>query len=81
MGIIRAAIDSIGGGLADSWLEVIEPSEMDMRTVLHLVYQFHKAEMISVTAIQGYFKYSFQRFYHSCLRTSDDDSRRRRCYR
>lgn len=33
MGIIRAAIDSIGGGLADSWLEVIEPSEMDMRTV------------------------------------------------
>ncbi len=33
MGIIRAALDAIGGGLADSWLEVIEPSEMDMRTV------------------------------------------------
>ena len=33
MGIIRATIDAIGGGLADSWLEVIEPSEMDMRTV------------------------------------------------
>lgn len=33
MGIIRAAIDAIGGGLADTWLEVIEPSAMDMRTV------------------------------------------------
>lgn len=33
MGLLRVAIDSIGGGLADTWLEVIEPSEMDMRTV------------------------------------------------
>lgn len=33
MGIIRAAIDAVSGGLADSWLEVIEPSNMDMRTV------------------------------------------------
>lgn len=33
MGIVRAAIDAIGGGLADTWLEVIEPSEMEMRTV------------------------------------------------
>ena len=27
MGIIRAAIDSIGGTLSDQWLEVIEPPE------------------------------------------------------
>lgn len=33
MGIIRAAIDAIGGGLADSWLEVIEPGPMDITTV------------------------------------------------
>ena len=26
MGIIRASIDAIRGGLADSWLEVIEPA-------------------------------------------------------
>lgn len=26
MGIIKAAINAVGGGLADSWLEVIEPS-------------------------------------------------------
>ena len=25
MGIIKAAINAVGGGLADSWLEVIEP--------------------------------------------------------
>ena len=59
MGIIRAAIDSIGGGLADSWLEVIEPSEMDMRTVFAPVYQFHKAETISVTAIQRVLQIQF----------------------
>lgn len=33
MGIIRAALNAVGGGLADSWLEVIEPSEMDITTV------------------------------------------------
>lgn len=33
MGIIRAAVNAVGGALADSWLEVIEPSEMDITTV------------------------------------------------
>lgn len=33
MGLIKTAIDALGGGLADTWLEVIEPSEMNMRTV------------------------------------------------
>ena len=28
MGIIKAAAGAIGGGLADQWLEVIEPEEM-----------------------------------------------------
>lgn len=34
MGIIRAAINTVGGSLADSWLEVIEPSDMDATTVM-----------------------------------------------
>lgn len=33
MGIIKAVIDSIGGGLADQWLEVIEPGDMTDNTV------------------------------------------------
>ena len=33
MGIIRATINAIGGGLADSWLEVIEAGSMDDNTV------------------------------------------------
>lgn len=32
MGIIKAAINAVGGGLADSWLEVIEPSPMGDNT-------------------------------------------------
>lgn len=34
MGIIKAATSSIGGGLADQWLEVIEPANMGDTTVL-----------------------------------------------
>ena len=34
MGIVRAVVDSVGGGLADTWLEVIEPSDMSTTTVL-----------------------------------------------
>ena len=33
MGIIKAAVSSISGGLADQWLEVIEPYEMSDTTV------------------------------------------------
>ena len=33
MGIIRAAVDSIKGGLADQWLEIIEPDDMGEQTV------------------------------------------------
>lgn len=33
MGIIKAAINAVGGGLADQWLEVIEPDDMGERTV------------------------------------------------
>lgn len=32
MGIIKAALNAIGGGLADSWLEVIEPAPMSDTT-------------------------------------------------
>ena len=34
MGIIKAAINAIGGGLADSWQEVIEPSPMGENTCI-----------------------------------------------
>ncbi|MEG0615540.1 MAG: SPFH domain-containing protein [Oscillospiraceae bacterium] len=34
MGIIKAALGAINGGLADSWLEVIEPGEMTGTTVM-----------------------------------------------
>lgn len=34
MGIIKAAINSAGGALADQWLEVIEPADMGGQTVL-----------------------------------------------
>ena len=33
MGIIRATMDAIGGGLADQWLEVLEADNMDGSTV------------------------------------------------
>ncbi len=34
MGIIKAALNTIGGSLADQWLEVIEPDSMGDQTVL-----------------------------------------------
>ena len=34
MGIIKAAINAVGGGLADSWLEVIEASPMGDNTLI-----------------------------------------------
>lgn len=34
MGIIKAATSAIGGGLADQWLEVIEPDNMSNSTVM-----------------------------------------------
>lgn len=34
MGIIRAAINAVTGALADTWLEVIEPSDMGEHTVI-----------------------------------------------
>ena len=33
MGIIRAVFNAMGGSLADSWQEVIEPNEMSDTTV------------------------------------------------
>ena len=34
MGIIKAAINAVRGGLADTWLEVIEPAPMGEHTVI-----------------------------------------------
>lgn len=42
MGIIKAAIDTVGGGLADQWLEVIEPENMGDTTVMTKGVQVRK---------------------------------------
>ena len=34
MGLIKAGLDSLNGGLADQWLEVIEPSDLSDKTVM-----------------------------------------------
>jgi membrane protease subunit (stomatin/prohibitin family) len=34
MGIIKAALGAVSGGLADQWLEVIEPASMDTNTIM-----------------------------------------------
>lgn len=34
MGLIRAAVGSVSGGLADQWLEVIEPSQLTNQTLM-----------------------------------------------
>ncbi len=34
MGLIKAATSTVGGGLADQWLEVIEPADMGQTTVM-----------------------------------------------
>ena len=72
MGIIRAAINAVTGGLADTWLEVIEPSPMGEHTVFapgQLVSQNGKSQnkkgssnmvdggkIVDYTAEPGYFK-------------------------
>ena len=43
MGIIRAAAHAVGGGLADQWLEVIEPENMGNRPYFQRVCR-HAAE-------------------------------------
>lgn len=34
MGLIRAAVGSVSGGLADQWLEVIEPAQLTNQTLM-----------------------------------------------
>jgi membrane protease subunit (stomatin/prohibitin family) len=69
MGIIRAAINAVGGALADSWQEVIEPSAMGENTCIcpgQLVTQNGKSQnkkglvdggkIVDFTAEPGYFQ-------------------------
>ncbi len=44
MGIVRAALRSVGGGLADQWLEVIEPENMGEQTVFSAGVQIRRGE-------------------------------------
>jgi len=48
MGIIKAATSAIGGGLADQWLEVIEPDNMsDSTGVMTNAVPTEKAQKMS----------------------------------
>ena len=49
MGIIRAAAKSLSSGLADQWLEVIEPDQMSDRTVFTAGVQMRQGERNSNT--------------------------------
>ena len=49
MGIIKAISDAIGGGLADQWLEVIEPDQMSDHTVFSAGVQVRQGERNSNT--------------------------------
>lgn len=42
MGIVKAALNAVGGALADQWLEVIEPDEMSDQTVFASGIQIRK---------------------------------------
>ena len=44
MGIIRAITNAVGGGLADQWLEVIEPDQMSDHTVFAAGVQMRRDE-------------------------------------
>lgn len=44
MGIIRAITNAVGGGLADQWLEVIEPDQMSDHTVFAAGVQMRRGE-------------------------------------
>ncbi len=49
MGIIRAAGKAIGGGLADQWLEVIEPGDMGDQTVFAAGRRIRRGENVKGT--------------------------------
>ncbi len=49
MGIIRAAVQSVSGGLADQWLEVYEPGDMGDRTVFTRGVRTRKGENVKGT--------------------------------
>ncbi len=49
MGIIRAAGKAIGGGLADQWLEVIEPGDMGDKTVFAAGRRIRRGENVRGT--------------------------------
>ena len=44
MGIIRAITNAVGGGLADQWLEVIEPDQMSDHTIFAAGVQMRRGE-------------------------------------
>ena len=46
MGIIRAAVQAVSGGLADQWLEVYEPGDMGDRTVFTTGVKVRKGQNV-----------------------------------
>ncbi len=70
MGIIRAAAHAVGGGLADQWLEVIEPENMGEQTVF-------SAGVVKDTADNYNLSYAtdeeFEEYIQLCRDTSNYD--------
>lgn len=54
MGIIKAISDAVRGGLADQWLEVIEPDDMGGDTVFTSGVQLRRGERNSNTKATSY---------------------------
>jgi membrane protease subunit (stomatin/prohibitin family) len=50
MGLIRAALKTVSGGLADQWLEVVEPGDMGDQTVLVKGIRTRKGANVKGTA-------------------------------
>lgn len=49
MGIVKAAVDAVRGGLADQWLEVIEPADMGMQTLMTSGVKLRKGQQVKGT--------------------------------
>lgn len=66
MGIIRATLSAIGGGLADTWAEVLEADNMSDTTVFTRGVTVRKNDPAAIT-IKRHRRHHFQRFHHPCL--------------
>lgn len=64
MGIIKAVVGAIGGGLADSWLEVYESDSMNDATVFTTGVKVRQGDQAQLQH-KGNRRYRLQRLHHS----------------